>query len=49
MVLTWLTFGSRRNLARGRPDHALWLKLVDPEDLEQEQFEVYEKNLTADS
>jgi uncharacterized protein (DUF362 family) len=41
--------GSRRNLARGRPDHALWLKLVDPDDVEQEHFEVYEKNLTADS
>jgi uncharacterized protein (DUF362 family) len=41
--------GSRRNLARGRHDHALWLKLVDPDDVEQEHFEVYERNLTADS
>lgn len=41
--------GSRRNLARGRHDHALWLKLVDPDDVEQEHFEVYERNLIADS
>lgn len=39
------TLGSRRGLARGRPDHALWLKLVDPEDTEKEHFEVYERNL----
>jgi uncharacterized protein (DUF362 family) len=37
--------GSRRDLSRGRPDHALWLKLVDPEDMEGEKFEVYKDNL----
>ena len=37
--------GSRRGLSRGRPDHALWLKLVDPEDMEGEKFEVYRDNL----
>lgn len=37
--------GSRRGLSRGRPDHALWLKLVDPEDMEGEKFEVYKDNL----
>ena len=37
--------GSRRDLTRGRPDQALWLKLVDPEDAEEERFGVYERNL----
>ena len=37
--------GSRRGLSRGRPDHALWLKLVDPEDMEGEKYEVYKDNL----
>ena len=37
--------GSRRGLARERPDSALWLKLVDPNDIEKEHFEVYEGNL----
>jgi hypothetical protein len=37
--------GSRRDLTRGKPDHALWLKLVDPDDMEKEHFGVYERNL----
>ncbi len=37
--------GSRRGLSRGKPDHALWLKFVDPEDMEEEHFEIYEQNL----
>lgn len=37
--------GSRRGLVRGKPGHALWLKLVDPDDVEKEHFEVYERNL----
>ncbi|MFH1085556.1 MAG: DUF362 domain-containing protein [Chloroflexota bacterium] len=36
---------SRRNLAGGRPDSALFLKLADPEEREGEHFEVYEQNL----
>jgi len=39
--------GSRRGMTRGRPDHALWLKLVDPDDMEGEHFEVYERNLMS--
>ena len=37
--------GSRRGLSRGKPDHALWLKLVDPDDMEGENFDVYRQNL----
>jgi len=37
--------GSRRGLARDRPDSALWLKFVNPCDMEKEHFEVYERNL----
>lgn len=37
--------GSRRDLSGGKKDHALWLKLVDPEDVEGERFEVYEQIL----
>ncbi len=37
--------GSRRGLARRRPGHALWLKFVDPDDIENEHFQVYERNL----
>jgi len=37
--------GSRRDLSGGKKDRALWLKLVDSEDLEEEHFEVYEQNL----
>jgi len=34
--------GSRRDLSGGKPDRALWLKWVDPEEREGEHFEVYE-------
>ena len=37
--------GSRRNLAQDKPDSALWLKFVDPNNVENEQFQVYEANL----
>jgi len=37
--------GSRRGLARERPDSALWLKFVNPCHMEREHFEVYERNL----
>jgi hypothetical protein len=37
--------GSRRGLARRRPGHALWLKFVDPDNMENEHFHVYERNL----
>ena len=37
--------GSRRGLAGERPDSALWLKFVDPNDMEKEHFQVYERNL----
>ena len=37
--------GSRRTLSGERPDSALWLKYVDPEETEQEHFEVYEQAL----
>lgn len=33
---------SRRVLAGQKPDRALWLKLVDPEEAEGEHFEVYQ-------
>lgn len=36
---------SRRTLAGARPDSALWLKLVDPEETEGEHMEVYERTL----
>jgi len=36
---------SRRDLARSNPDQALWLKYVDPEEAEGEQYEVYERVL----
>jgi uncharacterized protein (DUF362 family) len=36
---------SRRQLAGSNPDEALWLKYVDPLELEGEHFEVYEKTL----
>jgi uncharacterized protein (DUF362 family) len=36
--------GSRRGLTRGRHDSAIWMKLVDPQDLEGENFTVYERN-----
>jgi len=37
--------GSRRGLARGKHDSAIWIKLVDPQALEGENFTVYEDNL----
>ena len=37
--------GSRRDLSGGKKDRALWLKLVDPDDVEGEHFEVYEEVL----
>lgn len=37
--------GSRRGLARERPDSALWLKFVNPCHMEKEHFSVYERNL----
>ncbi|HUT20465.1 MAG TPA: DUF362 domain-containing protein [Anaerolineae bacterium] len=36
---------SRRELARGDPDQALWLKYVDPDEAEGEHYEVYERTL----
>lgn len=36
---------SRRELAGTRKDSALWLKYVDPEETEQEHYEVYERAL----
>ncbi len=40
-----MNLGSRRGLTRGRPDSALWMKLVDPQDMEGEHFQIYEENL----
>ena len=37
--------GSRRDMVRGKPGHALWLKFVDPDDVEDERFQVYESEL----
>lgn len=37
--------GSRRTLSGLRPDSALWLKYVDPDETEQEHFEIYEQGL----
>ena len=36
---------SRRVLSGARPDQAMWLKYVDPEEVEGEHFEVYERAL----
>jgi hypothetical protein len=36
---------SRRDLAGNRPDQAMFLKYVDPEEAEGEHYEVYEKTL----
>ncbi len=36
---------SRRVLAGDKPEQAMWLKYVDPEEAEGERFEVYEKAL----
>lgn len=36
---------SRRELAGGNPDHAMWFKYVDPDEAEGEHYEVYERAL----
>jgi uncharacterized protein (DUF362 family) len=36
---------SRRELAGGHPDHAMWFKFVDPDEAEGEHYEVYEQAL----
>jgi hypothetical protein len=36
---------SRRELSGDKPDHAMWYKLVDPEENEGEHFEIYEQTL----
>ena len=41
----WHGFRSRRDLAGVKPDRAIWLKYLDPEDFEQERFEVYRRHL----
>jgi uncharacterized protein (DUF362 family) len=38
--------GSRRKLSGGKKDQGMWLKLVDPEEVEGERFEVYEDCLS---
>ena len=37
--------GSRRKLSGDKPEQAMWLKYVDPEEAEGEHFEVYEAAL----
>ena len=37
--------GSRRDLAGDRPEQAMYLKYVDPEEAEGERYEVYERAL----
>ncbi len=36
---------SRRTIAGNNPDEAMWFKYIDPEDVEDEHYEVYEKTL----
>jgi len=36
---------SRRVLSGDRPEQAMWLKYVAPEEVEGEHYEVYEKTL----
>ena len=36
---------SRRRLSGANPDHAMWLKFVDPQEAEGERYEVYERAL----
>ncbi|HUE76275.1 MAG TPA: hypothetical protein VMP10_05540, partial [Chloroflexota bacterium] len=38
---------SRRHLSGDKKDRALWLKLVDPVEIEGEQFSVYDADLSA--
>ena len=40
--------GSRRQLSGKKKDQGMWLKLVDPEEIEGERFETYEACLSAD-
>ena len=37
--------GSRRKLSGAHKDHAPWMKWVDPEEVEGENFEVYDRIL----
>jgi hypothetical protein len=37
--------GSRRRLSGDKPEEAMWLKYVDPDEAEGEYFEVYEQTL----
>ena len=37
--------GSRRQIAGDYPDEAVWFKFVDPDEVEGEHYEVYEKTL----
>jgi uncharacterized protein (DUF362 family) len=37
--------GSRRRLSGSNPEEAMWLKYVDPDEAEGENFEVYEQTL----
>ena len=39
--------GSRRKLSGQKKDQGMWLKLVDPEEIEGERFETYEACLSA--
>jgi uncharacterized protein (DUF362 family) len=39
--------GSRRKLSGDKKDQAMWLKLVDPEEIEGERFESYEECLPS--
>ncbi len=38
-------YASRRKLAGKHPEQAMWLKYIDPEEMENEHFEVYEQTL----
>jgi len=37
---------SRRTISGDNPDEALWFKYVDPDEVEGEHFEIYERTLT---
>jgi hypothetical protein len=37
--------GSRRDLSGKHPEQAMWIKYVDPDEMEGEHFEVYERTL----
>ena len=41
------SLGSRRKLSGDKKDQAMWLKLVDPEEVEGERFGAYEECLAA--